>query len=81
MPRLLVAILATVAYGQTNPLLVGIAWFVALTGEVMEKKKLSGSRSFIVRRYPGANPFQQQAPKASTIDEGGVIEAEFTKKD
>ncbi len=85
MPRLLVAVLATVAYGHTNPILVGIAWFVAITGEVMEKKKISGSRNFVFRTYRGmgGNPYQQQSPepKAPTIDKGGVIEAEFTKKD
>jgi hypothetical protein len=85
MPRLLVAVLATVAYGHTNPILVGIAWFVALTGELMEKKKISGSRSFIFRTYRGGgNPFQQHSyeqPKPPTIEKGGVIEAEFTRKD
>lgn len=83
MPRLLVAVLATVAYGQTNPLLVGIAWFVALTGEVLEKKKITGSRNFVFRTYRGAGPFTHDRPqaKAPTIEKGGVIEAEFTKKD
>jgi hypothetical protein len=83
MPRLLVAVLATVAYGHTNPLLVGVAWFVALTGEVMEKKKISGSRNFVFRTYRG-NPFehaQYQEPTKPVIDDNGVIEAEFTKKD
>lgn len=37
MPRLLVAILATVNYLQQNPLLVLIAWLVALGGEGTEK--------------------------------------------
>lgn len=36
-PRLLVAILATTAYWQTNPILVVISWFVALSGEAREK--------------------------------------------
>lgn len=85
MPRLLVAVLATIAYGHTNPFLVGIAWFVAITGEIFEKKKLSGPRSgFVFRTYRG-NPFGQQAsyeePKGPVIDRNGVIEAEFTKKD
>lgn len=85
MPRVLVAVLATISYGQTNPLLVGIAWFVALTGEVLEKKKISGSKNFIFRTYRGGpGPYTQQTyeqPKATTIEKGGVIEAEFTKKD
>lgn len=83
MPRLLVAVLATVAYGQTNPLLVAVAWFVALTGEVMEKKKISGSRNFIFRTYRGPGNFGQPTPEAKspTIEKGGVIEAEFTRKE
>ncbi len=36
-PRFLVAYLATVAYWQTNPILVAIAWLVALGGESSEK--------------------------------------------
>ena len=84
MPRLLVAVLATIAYGKTNPFLVAVAWFVAISGEIMEKKKLSGSRNFVFRTYRGS-PFGHQAPQQETqgpvIDKNGVIEAEFTKKD
>lgn len=36
-PRLLVAVLATLAYWQTNPVLVTMAWLIALTGETNEK--------------------------------------------
>lgn len=36
-PRLLVAILATIGYWQTNPILVIISWVVALGGETTEK--------------------------------------------
>ena len=36
-PRLLVAVLATIAYWNTNPLLVIIAWLFALGGESGEK--------------------------------------------
>jgi hypothetical protein len=36
-PRLLVAVLATVAYWHQNPILVVIAWLVALGGESSEK--------------------------------------------
>lgn len=82
MPRLLVAVLATVAYGQTNPVLVALAWVVALSGEVMEKKKISGSRGFVFKTYRGGWPdARTQEPKAPTIDQSGVIEAEFTRKD
>jgi len=37
-PRLLVAILATTAYWNTNPVLVTLTWFWALGGESVEKK-------------------------------------------
>lgn len=36
-PRILVACLATITYAQQNPILVLIAWFVALGGEGTEK--------------------------------------------
>ena len=36
-PRFLIAMLATFAYGATNPLLVLAAWLVALAGEKSEK--------------------------------------------
>ncbi|EQC48257.1 hypothetical protein M899_3250 [Bacteriovorax sp. BSW11_IV] len=36
-PRLLVAILATIAYWETNPVLVMFSWIVALSGESTEK--------------------------------------------
>jgi len=37
-PRLLVAILATTAYWDTNPVLVTLSWFWAIGGESFEKK-------------------------------------------
>ena len=36
-PRILVAVLATVAYFKTNPILVVIAWLIAIGGESTEK--------------------------------------------
>jgi cellulose synthase/poly-beta-1,6-N-acetylglucosamine synthase-like glycosyltransferase len=39
-PRLLVAILATLSYIQTNPVLVIFAWIWALYGEKVEKKNI-----------------------------------------
>lgn len=37
-PRLLVAILATINYWQTNPILIILTWCWALSGETAEKK-------------------------------------------
>ena len=45
-PRLLVAVLATINYWQTNPILVVLSWCWALSGETAEKK---GARSIYIR--------------------------------
>lgn len=37
MPRYLIAVLATITYGLPNPVLVTIAWLIALAGESTEK--------------------------------------------
>lgn len=82
-PRLLVAVLATMAYLQTNPLLVGIAWFVAISGEFAEKKGIVANKRFIVRHY-GSTP-HEQGPREFYGEKknlgGDYIEAEFEKKD
>jgi hypothetical protein len=39
-PRLLVAILATTAYWNSNPILVTLTWFWALGGEGFEKNAM-----------------------------------------
>jgi len=43
-PRLLVAILATTAYWQTNTVLVVLTWIWAVGGESAEKKTVYSSR-------------------------------------
>ena len=45
-PRLLVAILATFNYWQTNPILVVLCWCWALSGESVEK---GGARYFYIK--------------------------------
>lgn len=82
-PRILVAILATIAYLQTNPLLVAISWFVALSGEFAEKKGIVANKRFIVRHYgPGHfNRGPSDIYQPPLKQEGDVIEAEFSKKD
>ena len=49
-PRLLVAVLATFAYWQTNPMLVTIAWLIATFGESSEKLWLARTRRRVVHR-------------------------------
>jgi hypothetical protein len=71
VPRLLVAVLATVAYFKTNPVLVVISWMVALSGEVLEKRTI-GKRS-VVFHYSNLKKPQQQPHK---VNPDGVIETE-----
>lgn len=49
-PRILVAVLATLAYWQTNPVLVTMAWLIALGGETNEK--FWATRVYIHRGRP-----------------------------
>lgn len=82
-PRLLIAVLATVAYLQTNPVLVYISWVVAISGEVLEKKGIHANKRFMVRHYGRGHfnrgPSQYTPPVQETV-QGDVIEAEFTRK-
>jgi hypothetical protein len=64
-PRILVAILATMAYWQQNPILVLISWLVALGGE-------SGEKYYITSR---STVYTSKKPPA-----GDVLEAEFKRK-
>jgi hypothetical protein len=75
-PRILVALLATVAYFHTNPVLVTISWLVALGGEALEKVGLSNRSKFVIRTY------RSEAPSYGhkSLGSKDVIEAEFTKK-
>lgn len=83
-PRILVASLATVSYFHTNPILVTLAWIVALGGETMEKAGLTGRKKFIFRTYhsgqsyPGENYAGHSRQDAIKKDD--AIDVEFTKK-
>lgn len=67
-PRILVAILATVAYWQTNKVLVILSWLIALGGESSEK--------IVIKRR------MQNAPNRFSNYEGGsTIDAEYKVKD
>lgn len=88
-PRILVAFLATIAYFQTNPILVVMSWLIALGGEVFEKYGLSqrgNVRVFKMGSFGSAsNPmggmYQDHQEKAAKQFPDDAIEAEFTKKD
>lgn len=79
-PRILVAVLASIAYWQTNPILVVIAWFVAISGETAEKWGFNqqfsvhvGGRSFGTR----ARDFRSPGQKIND----NVVDAEFRRMD
>jgi len=47
-PRLLVAILATTAYWDTNPVLVVLTWIWSLSGESTEKKVVRNNITTVI---------------------------------
>ena len=79
-PRILVAVLASVAYWQTNPILVVISWFVAISGETAEKWGFN--QQFSVRiggRSFGSRPRDFRSPGQKVND--NVVDAEFRRMD
>jgi hypothetical protein len=67
-PRFLVAVLATVAYWNTNTLLVLIAWIVALGGESSEKY------------YVHRSTFKRARKTAHIDGHEKIIEADYYEK-
>lgn len=57
-PRLLIAILATLAYWHTNTFLVLCSWFVALSGETSEKYVVHSS--YVRTRRLGKERFRRE---------------------
>lgn len=88
-PRFLVAVLATAAYWNTNPMLVTISWFVAIFGEAIEKWRLiapgSRNKAFQFKFYRGgglgAHQTYRRQEDSQTLGDNNVFEAEFTKKE
>lgn len=67
-PRILVAVLATIAYWHTNQILVVIAWLIALGGESSEK--------FVITKR------MRNAPQSFSSYKGGeTIDAEYKVKE
>lgn len=77
-PRFLVAYLATVAYWQTNPLLVVIAWLVALGGESSEKTVFINRGSPF--RYKRTVIIDGETHSSQQPFDGQAIDAEFEVK-
>ena len=74
-PRILVAVLATMSYWENNPILVVIAWLVAISGETGEKSILN-TQVRVVRT--GGTPFKRESySNKDGIGQGETIEAEF----
>lgn len=65
-PRILVATLATIAYWNTNPVLVTLSWLIAFGGESSEK-------IFIKRKVKPQTKYTEY--------QGSTIEAEYKVKD
>jgi len=80
-PRILVAILATFAYFQTNPILVVVSWLIALGGEAAEKYGMSRGKFRVYTMRGGPVGGEQPRPSNARQFPDDAIEAEFTKKD
>ncbi len=77
-PRFLVAYLATLAYWQTNPVLVVISWLVALGGESSEKSiVINRGQPF---RYKKTVNINNGATSSQNSSSGQTINAEFEVK-
>lgn len=74
-PRILVAVLATLAYWHANPILVLIAWFIAVGGESSEKY-------WVVRRVPRPSyRTARSTPSAEGPRESKWVKAEVIDPD
>ncbi len=73
------AFLATIAYWKTNPVLVIIAWLVALGGESSEKKVfISKGRPYVFKKSVDLEEQYSANPAGHSSD---TFEAEFKVKD
>jgi len=73
-PRVLIAILATVNYFKTNPVLVVISWLVALGGEAWEKRSVN-NRRFVTYNF-ARRPARRPAYDHASAKNSEVFEAE-----
>ena len=77
-PRILVAVLATISYLDSNPILVFISWVIALSGETTEKYNVR--RRFKVIRYK--TPHNNGRPgqdKQMPPPVGEVLDADYER--
>ena len=90
VPRVLVALLATISYWKQNPVLVVIAWLVALGGESTEKSMLGRRRQwrswFEIRGFGrrAGRPASSESGAGAGVgsagaksDKGKTVEAEY----
>lgn len=71
-PRVLVAFLATITYGASNPILVTISWIVALSGESCEKY-------FVKRRVNYVRYGRNQSASSKATRATDVIDTHFER--
>jgi hypothetical protein len=78
-PRILVTFLATTAYWNTNPILVIIAWLVALGGESSEKTVfINKGKPYVFKKSVNLGQgYSSNEPQPST----DTFEAEFKVKE
>jgi hypothetical protein len=74
-PRLLVAMLATIAYWEANPVLVLLSWMVAFSGELGEKYMVSDRVRVVVLGESSAFTHRPSPHRGTTI------EGEFRRMD
>lgn len=76
-PRILVAVLATMAYLDSNPVLVVISWFVALSGESTEKYNFR--KRVRVVRGPSWGPRPSTKRQDPSLDNGDVVDVDYKR--
>ena len=77
-PRILIAVLATIAYWEMNPFLVIVSWIVAFSGESSEKYVLTDRVQIV---SAGGSPFVVRSGFGSADKAGTTIEGEYRRKD
>ena len=87
-PRFLVAYLATIAYWNTNPILVILSWVIALGGETSEKTVVINrsspfkfKRTIIINKGSAPQTSQPNFGTKYNVADSDTIEADFTVKE
>ncbi len=77
-PRFLVAILATITYGNQNPILVVLSWIIAISGETGEKMIILKKAPNMPFRYNFQSREEKiQASETPSSPKDDIIDAEY----